>query len=128
MEPTRDLVPLATNYHKALPGRIRRYLNDRGIPDLLIDAHGLGWNGHRITIPIFNREGGLAFFKLAKDPDDPTPGPKMMTTPRAHAELYGWDQAISKPQQIVVCEGGFDRLVLRAQGVGAGPATGGAGA
>jgi hypothetical protein len=52
---TRDLLQLDTNYHKALPGRIRRYLNERGISDLLIDFHLLGWNGQRITIPIFNR-------------------------------------------------------------------------
>jgi hypothetical protein len=30
MTPTRDLQQLATNYHRALPGRIRRYLNEGG--------------------------------------------------------------------------------------------------
>jgi hypothetical protein len=29
--------------------------DERGISDLLIDFHLLGWNGQRITIPIFNR-------------------------------------------------------------------------
>src|SRR5229473_2102680 len=57
---SRDLLDLATQYHQALPGRIRAYLNGRGIPDLLIDFHLLGWNGWRITIPVFNREGDLA--------------------------------------------------------------------
>src|SRR2546427_13113162 len=39
-----NLVDLAAQYHKALPGRIHRYLNDRGIPDLVIDFHLLGWH------------------------------------------------------------------------------------
>src|SRR5712692_9837736 len=124
---TRDLADLATKYHQALPGRIRAYLNARGIPDLLIDFHLLGWNNWRITIPVFNRQGELAFFKLARDPEDTTPGPKMMTTPGAYAELYGWDQVLKKPAQIVICEGEFDRLVLEARGFFAATSTGGAG-
>jgi hypothetical protein len=64
----RDLLQLATNYHKALPGRMRRYLNERGISDIIIDFHLLGWNGNRITIPVVNRQGELAFFKLATSP------------------------------------------------------------
>src|SRR5207245_3565977 len=96
----RDPSDLANKYHQALPARIRAYLNARGIPDLVIDFHLLGWNGWRITIPVFNREGELAFFKLAKDPEDKTPSPKMLATPGAYAELYGWDQVLKRPQQI----------------------------
>lgn len=72
----RTLLELAINYHKNLPQRIRQYLNDRGIPDILIDFHLLGWNGWRITIPIFDRDGEVVFFKLAKDPEDKLPGLK----------------------------------------------------
>jgi DNA primase len=118
---------LPTQHHQALPGRIRAYLNGRGVTDLLIDAHQLGWNGWRITIPIFDREGKLAFFKLARDPEDKVPGPKMLTTPGASAELYGWDQISKKPSQIIICEGEFDRLVLEAHGFTAVTSTGGAG-
>src|SRR6266851_4951864 len=127
METTRDLLDLATEYHTALPGRIRQYIYRRGIPDLLIDFHLLGWNGSRITIPIFNRQGELAFFKLARDPEDRLPGPKMMTTHGAYAELYGWGEALKKPPQIIICEGEFDRLVLEAKGFTAVTSTGGAG-
>src|SRR2546426_12249409 len=112
----RNLMDLARKFHANLPDRIREYLHDRGIPDEMIDLNLLGWNGWRITIPIFNREGELAFFKLAKDPEDQTPGPKMMTTPGAHAELYGWDHVLRKPSQIIICEGEFDRLVFEAKG------------
>ena len=93
----------------------------------MIDFHLLGWNGSRITIPIFNRQGELAFFKLARDPEDRIPGPKMMTTRGAYAELYGWGEVLKKPSQIVICEGEFDRLVLEAKGFTAVTSTGGAG-
>lgn len=118
---------LASKYHDALPERMRQYLNARGIPDAVIDLHLLGWNGTRITIPIFDREGHLAFFKLAKGPDDTGPGPKMITTPGAHAELYGRERVRAKPFRIVICEGEFDRLVLEGNGIAAVTSTGGAG-
>jgi DNA primase len=123
----RDLLQLATNYHKALPGRIRRYLNERGISDILIDYHLLGWNGNRITIPIFNRQGELAFFKLAKDPEDPVLAPKMLATPGSYAELYGWEVLAKEPKQVIICEGEFDRMVLEEKGFLAVTSTGGAG-
>lgn len=99
---TRTLLELAANYHNGLPHRIRQYLNDRGIPDVLIDFHLLGWNGWRITIPIFNREGELVFFKLAKDPEEKLSSPKMMASPGAIIKLYGWGHVVSKPCQIVM--------------------------
>ena len=113
-------------YHDALPKRLRQYLNGRGIPDHIINSHILGWNGWRITIPIYNRKGEVVFFKLAKDPDDSRPAPKMLTSPGAGVELYGWDRVLQKPEQIIICEGEFDRLVLEAQGFFAVTSTGGA--
>lgn len=124
---TQELLQQAIEYHNALPARIREYLNARGIPDLLIDFHMLGWNGRRITIPILNREGGIAYFKLARDPADPDPGPKSLATRGATAEIYGWDQLLRRPHQIIICEGEFDRLVLEAKGFCAVTSTGGAG-
>ena len=126
MKTQHDLAALAANYHKALPGRIRQYLHNRGIANLLTDFHLLGWNGDRITIPITNHEGEIAFFKLAKDPEDQT-GPKMMASPGGYAELYGWEEVLKSPSQIIICEGEFDRLVLEAQGFIAVTSTGGAG-
>jgi len=118
---------LAARYHKALPERIRRYLNGRGIPDTLIDLHLLGWNGRRITIPIFTSKGELAFFKLAKDPEDKSASPKMIAPRGSYVELYGWEEVQRRPRYIIICEGEFDRLVLEAHGFIAVTSTGGAG-
>ena len=123
-----NLLNQALGYHRALPDRIRDYLNARGIPNPMIYMYVLGWTGSKISIPITNRDGEVAFFKLRKDPDDPWDGPKMLTSPvGAHAELYGWEQVLAKPESIIICEGEFDRLVLEAQGFAAVTSTAGAG-
>ena len=101
-------------------------MNGRGILDETINSNLLGWNGKRITIPIYNREGKVTFFRLAKDPEDQIPSPKMISSPGSSVELYGWDQALKRPSQIVICEGEFDRLVLETNGIPAVTSTGGA--
>jgi len=117
----------ALTYHAALPERIRAYLRHRGIANTIIDTHLIGWNGSRITIPISNRAGEVVFFKLAKDPQDKSASPKMLTTLGARAELYGWEHLAQRPQEIIICEGEFDRLVLESRGLAAVTSTGGAG-
>lgn len=127
MKKHQDLLTLATNYHAQLPQRLRAYLNGRGIADSVIDFHLVGWNGVRITIPVFNRDGRLSFFKLARDPDDPIPGAKMIASPGAYAELYGWEEVVEKASPLIICEGEFDRLALVSQRFHAVTSTGGAG-
>src|SRR5947208_2829203 len=123
-----DGLALAHEYHRNLSPHVREYLQQaRGISPEVIDLHLLGWNGSRITIPIFDRNGKFAFFKLAKGPNDQTDSPKMLATPGAHAELYGWERVLASPEQIIICEGEFDRLVLESRGFAAVTSTGGAG-
>jgi DNA primase len=127
MTPTTDLRAQALEYHRNLPERIRDYLRgERGIGDVVIDLHCLGWNGQRIAIPIIDRDGQVVAFKFAKDPADATNGPKMLATPGARAELYGWERVLAKPERIIICEGEFDRLVLESHGFATVTSTGGA--
>src|SRR3989442_4585555 len=120
-----EALELAREYHGNLPQRLRDYLREkRGISDTIIDLRLLGWNGSRITIPIFDRNGGFEFFKLAKDPDDKSNGPKMLTAPGVHADLYGCERVLANPEQIIICEGEFDRLVLETHGLAAVTSTG----
>lgn len=118
---------VATRYHEAVPERIRLYLNGRGIHDEILELHLIGWDGQRITIPIFDRDGQLAYLKLAKDPEDLSGSPKMLVPPGAPTELYGWERLRATPERIMICEGEFDRLVLEGQGFAAVTSTGGAG-
>ncbi len=112
--------------HQRLPKRLWKYLKGRGISAAMIHRHCIGWNGQRITIPIPNRGGIFTFFKLAKDPEDHSDNPKMLSTRGAHVELYGWERMLAKPDQIIICEGEFDRLVLEGQGFAAVTSTAGA--
>src|SRR5713101_7999988 len=127
MPTSADLHDIALHYHRQLPDRIRHYLNARGISDELIHRHLLGWTGGRITIPIPNRDREIAFFKLARDPEDASGTPKMYATPGSSIKLYGWEVVARKPQRIIIAEGEFDRLVLEANGFDAITSTGGAG-
>jgi len=122
-----NLHEFALRYHRQLPDRIRAYLNARGIPDDLIHRHLLGWNDHRITIPIPSRDREIAFFKLARDPEADSAEPKMLATRGSSLELYGWETVLAKPKKLIICEGEFDRLVLEARGFSAVTSTGGAG-
>src|SRR5947208_1970913 len=122
-----DGLALAHEYHRNLSPHVREYLQQaRGISPEIVDMHLLGWNGSRVTIPIFDRGGQLAFFKLAKGPNDQTNSPKMLATSGAHAELYGWERVLANPEQLIICEGEFDRLVLESRGFAAVTSTGGA--
>ena len=127
MNESGDLHNLALAYHRQLPDRIRTYLNARGIPDAVIERRLLGWTGLRISIPIQDRDGEIAFFKLARDPEEQSPSPKMLATPGSSIELYGWETVLAKPDRLIICEGEFDSLVLEAQGFSAVTSTGGAG-
>ncbi len=118
---------MAARYHEAIPDRVRQYLHDRGVHDEILELHSIGWDGQRITIPIFDRDGELAYFKLAKDREDLTGSSKMRMPFGAAVELYGWERVRAKPCQIIICEGEFDRLVLEGHGFAAVTSTGGAG-
>src|SRR5207253_601105 len=118
---------LAREYHHNLPPSVREYLQEeRGISREVVDLHLLGWNGSRITTPILDRTRQLAFFKLAKGPNDQTDSPKMLATPGARAELYGWERVLANPEKLIICEGEYDRLVLESRGFAAVTSTGGA--
>lgn len=114
---------IALRYHHELPDEIRAYLKGRGIPATLIERHLLGWNGERITIPVFGREREVLGFRYAKITGDAV---DMLSDFGLNPELYGWETLARKPQRVVVCNGEFDRLVLEANGFPAVTSTAGA--
>ena len=121
---------LADYYAGQIPARIVEYLvRARGLILPVIRRHKLGWNGSRITIPIFDPWGRLTFFKLVRSPEDLSDSPKMICRPAGNqAELYGWENLTQlKPELVAICEGEWDRLVLEAHGIPAVTGTAGAG-
>lgn len=115
--------------HKALPARIRQYLNARGIPDSIIDAYKLGYGQFYrkwwITIPIKDSYGNYAFFKLRQDPNY---GNEKITYPKGiEAQIYDWENLTKPNISLVICEGELDRLLLVSKGISAITSTHGAG-
>ena len=118
---------LVIQYHKALPERIRTYLNKRCLPNNIIDKFKIGWSGSAIAIPIYNKKGEYIFFKYRKDPDEVSNRPKSWYDTGAEASLYGWENLTNNKPFLVICEGELDRLVLELNGIPAITSTGGAG-
>jgi hypothetical protein len=106
----------AERYHRFLPEDLRTYLKGRGIPATLIEQQMLGWNGKRITIPVFGKKGEVLGLRHAKSPLDLSDDPEMLSDHAVRAELYGWDTLSRKPRRVVITDGEFNRLVLEGQG------------
>lgn len=108
----------AERCHRFLPEDIRSYLKGRGIPSTLIEQKLLGWDGKRITIPIFGEKpGDVVGFRYAVIPEDPAANPTMSSDKDSKPELYGWETLAKHPRRIVICSSEFDRLVLEANGI-----------
>ena len=118
---------IAERYHRALPDEIRSYLKGRGIPSTIIERQLLGWNGKRITIPIFGRERDVLGFRYAKAPLDTPDAPAMRSDIGLDTELYGWETLARNPHRVVIAADELDRLVLEANGFPAVASTAGAG-
>jgi len=115
----------AEQYHKALPEEIRSYLRSLGIAESVIDRQRIGWNGRRITIPVFDREGNVLTFRFAKSPSDKSRSAMILSEVGSCPELYGWDALAREPHTVVVCENEPDRLVLESRAYAAVASTGG---
>jgi hypothetical protein len=116
LKPIMSLRDRAQFHNRQLPAAIRRYLNEIGIPDALVDRYSLGWNGKAITIPIEDRTGAVVLLKLAKGPFDSSKLPAMEPAAEAPAELFGWKSLLRQPRRIVVVGNEFDCLMLEARG------------
>lgn len=121
----QEFLEFAVQYHDRLPLRIREYLHERGLADFVIDRYLIGWSGWRITIPVYDRSGGVSFFRLAKDPADPSDSPEMLSAPGGAVELYGWEHVQSAVDQVIVCDTELNRLLFESRGYTAVASTGG---
>lgn len=125
-------IELVNKYHEAMPERIKKYLIDRGIDEEIINEKKLGWGNffgkNWITIPITNIEGKYIFFKLRKDPEDPSNDTKYKFYPvGSEATIYGWENIKDNNSNLVICEGEFDHLILSKNGIPSITSTAGAG-
>jgi len=121
---------LANKYHKQLPLNIREWLkNSRLLLEEDIDDFELGYGEfygkNWLTIPVRDTAGNTLFMKLRQDPFLPSDGPKYMST-GGEAAIFNAAVLKDKPDQLIICEGEFDCLVLHAFGIPAISSTAGA--
>lgn len=111
-----------------LPEKIVRWLEGRGITSETAQQAHLYYDKGRIVIPIFNRDGEIAFVKTRRDPElGDDAGPKYTYEKGSRATLYVppfFDNGINP---IFICEGELDCLRLASIGAIAVSSTGGAG-
>jgi len=118
---------IAERYNRFMPDEVRQFLKGRGIPATMIERQLLGWDGERITIPVFGENTREVLgFRYATLPKDPWDNPDVVSDGHSDPELYGRETLARKPHRVVVCEGEFDRLLLESRGFPAVTSTGGA--
>jgi len=138
-KPTRpDIEPgLAQQYHKALmglTGPIRDMLRERrGITDETLKAFKLGWDGDRITIPIYDEFNVLVNFRRYKwnSTEDQWKVLNYVDEyENAYGEvrIFGLDRVLDDSVDYVVwSEGEMDRIIAEQHGFPTACATSGAG-
>jgi 5S rRNA maturation endonuclease (ribonuclease M5) len=126
-----DTLKHAINCHESLTSEIREYLNARGINNDLINKYKLGYGyfygKYWITIPVKNSEGKVAFIKLRRLPDAQEGQEKYKFYPKGSAaDIYN-GKALKETDEIFICEGEFDSIILNSHGISAITSTGGVG-
>ncbi len=129
--------------HRDTREEVRSYFNGRGINNDSIDKNMLGagnFDGHyKYMIPVFDREGKVAYIKLRRAQADegveavadvmsqPNPIPKYVIYPEdAKPILVGEDQlAKSSSSDVLICRGELDRIIAEQEGVEMPVVTGG---
>ena len=122
---------------------MRKYFNGRGISNASIDRYMLGLgeiDGHYgYVIPVFNREGKVAYVKIRRTPEDDSvdtiaetmneknPIPKWTKYPAdAETLLVGEDQLVkSTSSDVLICKSELDRIIAMQEGVEMPVVTGG---
>ena len=130
-------------YHEATREQVREYFNSRGINDESIDSFMLGagiFGGRRgLMIPVFDREGKIAYVKLRRAPEDEvseTIADSMgKKSPVSKYRVYPTDSQLllvgeaelvkSTSSDVLICEGELDRILAIQEGVRMPVVTGG---
>lgn len=128
---------LPAEYHRSLmenTGVIRDILRDkRGITDETLKRFTIGWDGERVTIPIYDEHGELVNIRRYKwnSYEDAT---KMINYEDQVGNAYGEDRVYGiehlfdvNCKKLIWCEGEWDRLVAEQAGFPCCTATAGAG-
>lgn len=137
--PTRpDIeIGLVSTYHNSLmnlTGTIRKVIKERrGLTDETLKRFQIGWDGDRLTIPIYDEFNKLVNFRLYKWNSDDDKYKVLnyqdeLNNTYGEVRIFGIDRVIDPDTDYVVwCEGEMDRLITEQNGFQAACPTSGAG-
>lgn len=104
---------------------LAQLIEERGLTEATIKEWKLGWDGNRYTIPVYDKNGTLVNVRRYTM----NPGPKgdkvLNITGHGSARLFRPD-ILKENDEIVVCEGEMDCIILNQYGIPAVTHTGGA--
>lgn len=138
-KPTRPAIEigLVTSYHKALmalTGPMRKMLHERrGLVDKTLEDMQLGWDGERLTIPIYDEYNDLVNFRLYKWNSDDDKYKVLNYTDECgnkygEVRIFGIDRVVDTNIDYVVwSEGEMDRICSEQHGFPTACPTSGAG-
>lgn len=110
----------ALAYHKAITSEAREYLHNRGINDESIEAYKLGFGNVRgttwITIPVYDKDGKIAYIKLRHFPEDTPciydrPVGKYMNYPTGCETILFDEAKLQDAREVMIVEGEFDAII-----------------
>jgi hypothetical protein len=119
----RNLKEQAVYFRRRLPSWLWDTLREEGIPDALVHARLIGWDGEQVTIPIFSRDRRVVSFEVAEVQNDGRLEVGVEQTPLIPF-FYGAHLLRFGPQEVVLTEGVIESLVLSGQGFNALSSTG----
>jgi DNA primase len=105
------------------PPHVQKWFQGRGLTQKTLDKFNVSWNGSQIVIPIKNNEGKVLFNKFRRDPAVDN-GPKYQNEKGSTAFLFNFDPSWN---EVVICEGELDAMLLSQYGINATSCTCGAG-
>lgn len=101
-------------------------LNERGITEKTIEEYELGWDGDRITIPVYDKKGKIRNVRKYK-PNAKSSEAKLMSYKAGYGSARLYPIRNLKYDVILLCEGEMDAILANQLGYNAVTCTGGAG-
>lgn len=130
-------IGLVQEYHRELlnlSGSLREVLREkRGLTDDTLKKFSLGWDGERVTIPVYDEYNSLVNFRRYKwnstnDQYKVLNYRDELGNMYGEVRIYGVDRLIDEDTSYVVwCEGEMDRIITEQEGFPAACPTSGAG-
>jgi len=113
---------LAISYHRNMPPQVYQYLQSRGLDRHDLDDWSIGFDGLRITFPLFDRYRKVLGFSKRKFIETDESAPKYKNSSNSNVfnkscYLYGTHLVTDDCDEIRITEGAMDVIVPKKYGV-----------